>query len=102
MCNELGEVSHKAYKIGIQLGIPRNKMMEFQQEGDLLSAAVDYWLSGSVPDVPVTWESVVEALESKFVGEPGCASTIRTKYCSYETSTEKGPTCNVTGSYLDL
>ena len=88
MCNELGTVRHKAYDIGIQLGVPRSKMMEFKQQGDLLSAAVDYWLSGNVPDVPITWESIVEALESDYVGEPGCASKIRTKYC--EASSVKG------------
>ena len=64
--------------------------MEFKQEGDILSAAVDYWLSGNVPDVPITWESVVEALESDYVGEPGCATKIRTKYCQHENSNEKG------------
>ena len=80
VCNELGAVRHKAYDIGIQLGVPRNKIEEFKQQGDILPAAVDYWLSGNVPDVPITWESVVEALESDYVGEPGCASKIRAKY----------------------
>ena len=65
-------------------------MTKFKQKGNILPAAVDYWICENVPDVPITWESVVEALESKLVGEPGCATKIRAKYCSYETSKEKG------------
>ena len=81
VCNELGEVKHKAYEIGNQLGIPLHKMKEFKQEGNLLSSSVDYWLNGNVPDVPVTWKSIVTALETDFVGELGCALKISTKYC---------------------
>ena len=82
LCNELGEVKRKAYEIGIQLGISHAKLMELKQDGNLLSAALDFWLSGNVPDVPVTWASIVEALESDFVNETGCANRIRAKYCS--------------------
>ena len=81
--NELEDVKHKAYEIGIQLGIPHSKMVVFKQEGDILSAAVDFWLRGNVQDsyVPVTWGSIVAALESKPVGETGLAKTIREKHC---------------------
>ena len=84
VCNELGEVEHKAYKIGIQLGIPRGKMVQFKQEGDILSAAVDYWLSRNISDVPITWESLVEILKSDYVGEVGCAKKIMGKYCQHD------------------
>ena len=79
--NELEAVKHKAYEIGIQLGVPNNKMLVFEKEGHLLLAAVDYWLCGNVPSVPITWESVVAALESEQVGELECAETIRKKHC---------------------
>ncbi len=79
VCFELGEVKHKAHEIGIQLGIPYCKMMEFKRDGDILSAAVNYWLSGNLPDVPITWESLVTALESDYVGESGCAKKIKDK-----------------------
>lgn len=81
LCNELGEVKRKAYEIGIQLGISHSKLVELKQQGDLLAGALDYWLSGNVPDVPITWESVVDALESPYVDETGCANKIKTKYC---------------------
>lgn len=81
VCNELSEVEDKAYKIGIQLGIPRSKMQMFKKEDDMLSAVIDYWLSGNVEDVPATWESLVAALESKQVGETGLAKSISEKFC---------------------
>ena len=81
VCNELGKVQHKAYEIGIQLGIPHSKLMEFEKSNRLLPTAVDYWLSGNVPDVPITWASVVAALKSEQVGETGRAMIISTKYC---------------------
>lgn len=81
VCNELGEVQHKAFEIGIQLGISRSKMLQFKQEGDLLSAAVDYWLCGNIKEVPIAWRSVVEALLSNYVGEAARADAICAKYC---------------------
>ena len=81
VCNELSQVEDKAYKIGIQLGIPRSKMLIFKKEDDLLSAAIDYWLRGNVPDVPPTWESLVAALHSKQVGETGLSKAIAITYC---------------------
>ena len=83
VCNELEDVKHKAYEIGIQLGIPHSKMLVFKQDGNILSAAIDYWLCGNVPDadIPITWGSIVAALESKQVGEIGLAKVISTRYC---------------------
>ena len=81
VCNELEDVKHKAYEIGIQLGIPHSKMVVFEKEGRPLSSGIDYWLCGNVPNAPITWEYVVTALESKQVGEMGCAKLIKQKYC---------------------
>ncbi len=82
MCNELGKVKHKAYEIGIQLGISHGNLISFKQDGvDLLSSEIDYWLNGNVNDVPVSWKAIVAALESEYVGEPACAQEIRMKYC---------------------
>ena len=78
---ELGEVTHKWFKIGIQLGISRGKLKEFEKEDDPLSAIIDYWLNGNVESVPVSWRSVVAALESSHVDETGLANRISSKYC---------------------
>ena len=78
---ELGEVTHKWFKIGIQLGISRGKLKEFEKEADPLSAVIDYWLDGNVEGIPVSWRSVVSALESSHVDETGLANRISRKYC---------------------
>lgn len=85
VCNELAEVAHKAHLIGIQLGVPHHKIAMFKkEEDDILSAVINYWLCGNVLDVPVTWNSIIAALESKHVGEPGFAARIREKYCGQQ------------------
>ncbi len=68
ICEELSEVKHKYCEIGVQLGIPYDKLHEFKNPFmDLLH----YWLNGNVEGVPVCWSSVVEALCSNHVGERG-------------------------------
>ena len=86
----MGSVKTKWLEIGIQLGIPRSKLLEFKKEDDPLSAVVDYWLRGNVTEsvVPISWESIVTALKSKYVGEPGLAEEITKEYCQQEK--EKG------------
>ena len=90
ICDELGSVETKWFKIGVQLGIPRSKLQEFKKEDDPLSAVVDYWLRGNVPesDVPISWESIVKALRSVSVGEPGLADRITLKYCMDRETTD--------------
>ena len=79
----MGSVETKWFKIGIQLGIPRDKLLEFQQSPDPLSAVVDYWLRGNVTEsvIPISWQSIANALKSKRVGEPGLAEQIIKDYC---------------------
>ena len=81
ICMELGEVAHKCFKIGVQLGIPRHILKEFEKEDDPLSAVIDYWLNGNVEGVPVSWRSIVAALESSHVWETGLANKVSKKYC---------------------
>ena len=70
------------YKIGVQLGIPTHKLDEFKKEDDTLLKTIDYWLRGNVKDVvPVTWESIVEALRSNHVDEMGLAEEVCNQYC---------------------
>ena len=75
---------YKWFKIGIQLGVPRHKLMEFRKEEDSLSAVIDYCLRGNVEGVPLSWISVVKALQSFHVGETGLAKRIKNKYCQNE------------------
>ena len=71
---------HKWRKICIQLGIPNSQLLQFEKDDDPIIASLDYWLNGNT-DVPITWRSMVAALESASVGEHGLAKVLREKYC---------------------
>ena len=80
--NELATVNFKWFKIGIQLGLPRHVLKQFEKEDDPLSAVIDWWLNGNAdPDVSISWSSIVEALRSKSVAEPGLATEINEERC---------------------
>ena len=59
-------------------------LKEFQKEDDPLAAAVDYWLNGNVERVPVSWRSIVAALNSTCVWENLLAKRISEKYCQQQ------------------
>ena len=86
ICNVLGSIKSKWLVIGVQLGIPRNKLEEFKKEDDPLSAVIDYWLKRNVREsvVPISWQSIVAALKSVYVDESGLADEINKKYCQEE------------------
>ena len=77
---ELKDVAYMWFKIGIQLGIPHGKLKEFEKEVDPLSTMIDFWLRGNVEEVPVSWRSIVTALDN--VSEIGLAGRISKKYCN--------------------
>ena len=80
ICNELGEVKTMWSEIGVQLGIPRCKLLEFEKEHDPLVAAIDYWLNDNVEGEQVSWRSIIKALNSPHVGKTGLAKRISKKY----------------------
>ena len=81
ICSELGEVAYKWFSIGILLGVPRHKLMEFKKDDDPLAATIDYWLNGNVERALVSWSSIVTVLKSSHVGEIGLANKIKKKHC---------------------
>ena len=81
ICNELSVVKYKFYQIGIQLGIPHHKLMEFKQADDPMAVAINYWLKGNVEGAVISWESIVAAIQSIHVGESGLAKRMCNKYC---------------------
>ena len=98
ICNELGRASGKWYKIGVSMGIPRHVLNQLKKDEDPLSAVIDYWLRGNVTDpvTPISWKSIVAALESNYVGESGLARQIKSKYCQPEdTNEERGKLCDI-------
>ncbi len=92
ICDALGSIKTKWFEIGVQLGIPRRKLLEFEEERDPLSAVVDYWLQGNVTESvsPISWKSIVAALKSDYVGEPGLAKQISKKYYYQQEDTKVG------------
>ena len=83
ICEELATVKHKWKAIGLKLHVPYHKLQEFKHESNPLIEIVSFWLNGNVRDVPVTWRSIVTAVESSSVDERTClAKTIMAKYCS--------------------
>ena len=72
-------MKHKWRKICIQLGIPNYKLRQFEKDDDPIINSLDYWLNGNT-DVPITWESVVAALDTPDVDEPGLAKKLREKW----------------------
>ena len=83
ICEALGSIKTKWFEFGIQLGISRNKLLEFEKERDPLSAVIDYWLRGNVTESSalISWQSIVAVLKSKYVGETGLAEEISKEYC---------------------
>ena len=95
--NELATVKHKWREICIQLGSDNSKLHEFSKmnHDNPLIEGVDYWLKDNT-NVPITWRSVVAALESPCVGEPGLAKTLREKWIK-AADKETKQTCEKTG-----
>ena len=66
-------------KICIQLNIPKNKFHEFEKFEDPFTESLDYWLTGNT-DVPITWGSVVSALESPDIKQNLLAERLRKEW----------------------
>ena len=94
LLNELAPLRHIWRKISIQLGISSNHLHVFEKsDDDPFTESLDFWLNGNT-DVPVTWGSVVAALESPHVGECVFAKRLREKW---STSKESEPIYEKTG-----
>lgn len=82
--DELSTVASKSHAIGVQLGVPYDKLQAFKSRNEtgemFLAAIVNYWLKGN-SKVPISWNSIVDALKSDFIGEVGLAKEIYMKYC---------------------
>lgn len=78
---ELQGIDYKWFKIGIQLGIPRSKLLEFKGDPCPLSAVIEYWLKGNVtePNTPISWKSIVMAV--RYEQETQLAEKISMQYC---------------------
>jgi hypothetical protein len=80
--NELGSVIDKWFQIGVQLGVGESKLRQIETDYHTLdrrfSEMISFWLNGNT-QVDVTWMSLVQVLESRFVSEKGLANQLREK-----------------------
>ena len=73
---------NKWFQIGVQLGISEANLHQIEADYRTVdrrfSEMISFWLSGNT-QVAVTWKSLVEVLESRFVNKKGLAKKIREK-----------------------
>ena len=83
---ELLDVSHKWFKLGVELelrlGTLERVRDQYPDPSTALLEMLLHWLKQVDP--PPTWEGLACALESRTVGEPRLAEQLRTKYCKTE------------------
>ena len=72
-------------EICIQLNISNKKLHDFEKFDDPFTECLDYWLNGNT-DVPITWGSVVTALESPHVNCNFLAERLREKWITIKES----------------
>ena len=83
LMNELSVLSHKWESISNALQIPRHRSdyirVHQRTSSECLYSVLEYWLMSNT-DIPVTWESVVEILDSYYIGERTLAEKLRKQY----------------------
>ena len=81
---ELLDVSHKWYNIGLKLKVSLGKLdnIEYKELDSHTSMRkmLACWLK-QIDPLP-TWEALADALESRMIGEPKLAQDLRSKYCT--------------------
>ena len=83
LLNELAPVIDKDYLIGVQLGISIETLRKIEKDhrDDTDRRFLEMllcWLQGN--GEKVSWDSLVSALESPFIGHKTLAATLRKKY----------------------
>lgn len=80
--HELAYVRGKWYDIGVQLDLSVAKLHEIEIDYHFMhrrfAEVINFWLKGNTL-IPVTWESLIDALESPPVNERGLAKKLREK-----------------------
>ena len=73
---------NKWFQIGVQLGINETSLHQIEADYRTMdrrfSEMISFWLNGNT-QVPITWKSLIEVLESRFVNKKGLAKKIRKK-----------------------
>ena len=79
---ELIDACVNSYNIGLQLKVPVGKLdsikVEYSKPSDQLRETLKAWLKTATHH---KWQTIVDALRTRAVGEPKLASDIEAKYC---------------------
>ena len=72
----------KWFQIGVQLGLSESKLRQIESNHRTVercfSEVISFWLNGNT-QVAVSWNSLIDILESPFVNEKGLADKLREK-----------------------
>ena len=83
---ELLDVSHKWYNIGLKLKVSLGELDKIELEcrgvdtHTSLRKMLACWLKQIDP--PPTWKALADALESRMIGESKLGQQLRSKYCT--------------------
>ena len=84
LSNELVDVTDKWRPFGVQLRISNSKLNVIEKnnssEEERFSAVLEYWMDNPSEKAPLTWETIVKALESPNVEKGALAKKIRKEY----------------------
>ena len=79
----LFDIRAKWYHIGVELGLPVGTLdairTQFTDLTDCVTEMCSKWLKGTHPSP--TWDDLIKAVESPFVGEKSLAQKLRKSYC---------------------
>ena len=86
VAEELHDVRRKWRLIGTQLEVPQStlKAIEQKHKDELelaLMETINEWLNQIVVDGDPSWSDIIDALQSRSVGEPALASNLRRRKC---------------------
>ena len=72
----------KWFQIGVQLGVGESNLRQIRADNHTVhicfTEAISFWLNGNT-QVAVSWDSIIDVLESHFVNEKGLADQLREK-----------------------
>ena len=84
LLNELADASNKYYEIGIQLNISGEMLKQIEKDykdtNRRFSEMLSCWLHGNGDNI--SWDPVISALKSPFVGYKTLAAALEKKYVS--------------------